>query len=60
MASRLEDVMVQALTREASPTKGGRRSTGRPAALALIVAALVLEVGPYVVPHSAYTFPPAL
>jgi hypothetical protein len=40
---------------------GGRRWAGRPGAVPLRAhAEIVLEVGPYVPPHSHYTFPPGL
>jgi len=40
---------------------GGRRWTGTPARVRLTRhAEIVLEVGPYVPPHTAYTFPPGL
>jgi hypothetical protein len=38
---------------------GGRRVTGPPESIPLTRhAEIVLEVGPYVPPHAAYTFPP--
>jgi hypothetical protein len=40
---------------------GGRRWAGRPGAVPLRAhAEIVLEVGPYVPPHTRYTFPPGL